>query len=1366
MEYVTTRIWAAALSVLLLLVSAGAWALGLGNIEVSSTLNEPLRARISLSALQVGDLDGMQVQLASAEQFKRAGIQRPFQLSKLKFKAVEGGSDGGHITVTTRDPVVEPFLNFLVEVAWPRGRIVREYTILLDPPVYGAAISSREKKNLAEIQARALQEQPAPAPVPAPAPKRAEPEPAASMAPAPAPAVQPSTSSQVAPAPAPEPTPAPSVAAAPAPQPEPAPAPQPAPEPAAQPAPAPAPMPMAAGDPAVPYDVQYGDTLWSLATRYRPDNSVSIQRMMLAMLSANPDAFNIPNINALRAGTVLHVPDVSQFGAADRQVVLTEVNRQHEVWQEYRQGLAGAAPQAPEGTAVAAEPASGTEPVAETTQAPAPSEPTPAAGTEPAVDDGKLSLVSGGQGTEGAGSASSDDPAQARQDLLQAREEADARTREAEELNSRVAELEGIVDDLKRAIQLRDDNIAALQEMLAKVEQEAGELRVAAEQAEAAAAAAGGTAPEPVVEVAPEPVVETAPEPVVETAPEPVVEAAPEPVVEAAPEPVVEPAPEPVVEAAPEPVVESAPEPVVEAAPEPAPEPIVVTPPKPAPVVAPPPPPPSFIETLLESLPVDPVLLGAGVGGLLVVLGGAALWRRRRSGEDVEDMGELDLGTLDESDLLYDEDGEPYLPDDGGDETAISELEGMDLSHEQAEPQVQAEGSEEDPLESTHIAPPGAADSAAAGGGDSDEDDPLTEVNVYLAYERYDQAEELVRSAIAQYPDRNEYKLRLLEVFYAAKDLGNFESSARELQDAVGEDSTLVAEAHKMWQDMSPGRDLFSEAESTVPEDQDVVFDVTGGDTDAPATVPASSVGGGDDDSSVDFDLGFEADATKGEADSGESSLDFDLGFDQSAAGEAKEDSGLDLDLTSIGGDTEYNAAAADDGGGSSVDFDLGGGDAAADGGSSSMDFDLSGMDSSVGEAPPAQGQGPATETPLPERVSRDDDDLDFDLEGLGEGTLIDSQVPPEAPAGALPEPPETGDADDGALDFDLDGIGGDSDASAVSMDAEFTALDLDLDAAIDAATADAGGASGGSQLSAMDDEASSALGFDIGTDSVDASAGGSVDDALDFGLDLDDGVAGEDVAGGADLNMDLDDLGLDDMAIDDMALDDLGGEEASEETVKLDLGAALSDDGFEDDLDTVKLQSPEMDAADSAISDLGMDLNLDMDAADGGEESSTGVDTAFEGIFGEDDALGGASEDDMALSMDGSDLIPATPPPPSEEAAEEFPEIDLDFDAEKSQDAAASDEYESTQFMLRDMPSSDAGGGDAGEGHSGSTLMLGGGLSGEVDEVQTKLDLAQAYIDMGDTDGAKGIIDEVLAEGNASQKQAAMGLLSKLASS
>ena len=175
-------------------------------------------------------------------------------------------------------------------------------------------------------------------------------------------------------------------------------------------------------------------------------------------------------------------------------------------------------------------------------------------------------------------------------------------------------------------------------------------------------------------------------------------------------------------------------------------------------------------------------------------------------------------------------------------------------------------------------------------------------------------------------------------------------------------------------------------------------------------------------------------------------------------------------------------------------------------------------------------------------------------------------------------------------------------------------------------------------------------------------------------------------------------------------------------------------------------------------------DLNARALFVEAGSESPSGVDTAFEGIFGEE-STAAASEDDMALSMDGSDLIPPTPEPPADEPSEEFPEIDLDFDAAKSQDAAGSDEYESTQFMLRDIPPhDDAAEAQGDDSHSGRTLVLGGGVTGEVDEVQTKLDLAQAYIDMGDTDGAKGIIDEVLAEGNSSQKQAAMGLLGKLA--
>jgi pilus assembly protein FimV len=699
---------------------------------------------------------------------------------------------------------------------------------------------------------------------------------------------------------------------------------------------------------------------------------------------------------------------------------------------------------------------------------------------------------------------------------------------------------------------------------------------------------------------------------------------------------------------------------------------------------------------MLESLPVDPVLLGAGLGGLLVVLGGAALWRRRRNAEDVED-----LGVLDETDLLYDENGEPYLPDEVGAETAISELEGMDLSDEQAEPQVQAEATVADPIESTSM-------------GDDSDDDPLTEVNVYLAYERYDQAEEMVRSTIAQHPDRHEYKLRLLEVFYAAKDLGNFESGARELQDAVGADSALFAEAKKMWQDMSPGRELFSVAESTVPQEPDVVFDVTGGASDAPVTVPASSSGGDEQSGALDFDLGFESDGSKSEAASGESSIDFDLGFDQATGAEAGGASSLDLDLTNI-----------DAGNSSNLDFDVGGGSAAEAGvGSAGMDFDMSGMDESVGES-----REPSTETPLPEPVSGGGDALDFDLGGLDAGESIDAHAPPDASPDAIPESPATADVDDGEFDFDFDAISGESEGAesgAMSMDTEFTALDLDLDttdAASSASQLSAMDIDIGDDLSAIEDDASSALGFDIGTDSVDASAGASPDDGLDFGLSLDDG-------------------------------------EVSDDTVKLDLRTAILDNDFDEQPDTVKLQSPEMDAADSAISNLGMDLNLD--AADSGGVSG-GVDPAFEGLFDDDSAA--ASEDDMALSLDGSDLIPPTPPP-SPDAEPDFPEIDLDFDAEKSQAGAASDEYEATQFSLSGSPSSESSNPGAGEGHTGRTLVLGGGLTGEVDEVQTKLDLAQAYIDMGDTDGAKGIIDEILGEGNAAQKQAAMGLLSKLASS
>ena len=107
--------------------------LGLGDIEVDSALNQPLRADIYLISARPEELEEMRVELAPADVFDRVGVPRPYFLTQLKFEPVST-SDGR--TVTSKDPVREPFLTFLVEVSWPKGRLLREYTVLLDPPEF------------------------------------------------------------------------------------------------------------------------------------------------------------------------------------------------------------------------------------------------------------------------------------------------------------------------------------------------------------------------------------------------------------------------------------------------------------------------------------------------------------------------------------------------------------------------------------------------------------------------------------------------------------------------------------------------------------------------------------------------------------------------------------------------------------------------------------------------------------------------------------------------------------------------------------------------------------------------------------------------------------------------------------------------------------------------------------------------------------------------------------------------------------------------------------------------------------------------------------------------------------------------------
>ncbi|MBN1379639.1 MAG: hypothetical protein JXA04_10430 [Gammaproteobacteria bacterium] len=120
-------------------VSTLAHALGLGDIEVYSALNQPLVAEIELSSVRPGETDSMRVKLADEEAFMQAGVERPFYLTKLKFNLAVKPDGTQYINITTTGPIREPFLSFLVDVDWPRGRLVREYTVLLDPPVFAGA---------------------------------------------------------------------------------------------------------------------------------------------------------------------------------------------------------------------------------------------------------------------------------------------------------------------------------------------------------------------------------------------------------------------------------------------------------------------------------------------------------------------------------------------------------------------------------------------------------------------------------------------------------------------------------------------------------------------------------------------------------------------------------------------------------------------------------------------------------------------------------------------------------------------------------------------------------------------------------------------------------------------------------------------------------------------------------------------------------------------------------------------------------------------------------------------------------------------------------------------------------------------------
>ena len=263
-----------------------AQALGLGRLNVQSALGEALRAEIDITTLTPEEASTLSVRVAGPDAYRAAGVEYNSVLTSTQAVLARRADGRPYLRVQSDRVVQEPFLDVIIELTWSTGRLVREFTLLVDPP---------NLRTAPPTQAAAPTIAPAPVPSGAPA--------------APAPR-----------APAPPP-----VAAAP------------------RPAPAPAPRPAAEGGDE--YRVRPGDTLSGIAGRtLRP--GVSLDQMLVGLYRANPDAFIRNNMNRLRSGVVLSVPTAEQAKGVTSSQAREIIVAQSADFGSYRGRLAEGAPTA------------------------------------------------------------------------------------------------------------------------------------------------------------------------------------------------------------------------------------------------------------------------------------------------------------------------------------------------------------------------------------------------------------------------------------------------------------------------------------------------------------------------------------------------------------------------------------------------------------------------------------------------------------------------------------------------------------------------------------------------------------------------------------------------------------------------------------------------------------------------------------------------------------------------------------------------------------------------------------------------------------------------------------------------------------
>jgi pilus assembly protein FimV len=661
-----SRKLAIAAVMLCLSATSSVFAIGLGDIEMQSVLNEPLNAVIEFTSASKQELDELKVTIASREAFQKMGIPRTTILNDFKFSVEQPQSGLPVIRVTTQQPVREPFLDFLIEASWSKGHLLRQYTLLIDPPVTMQAATP--------VQRAPVRQTPTPSPE-----ARKTPSPASVPVSAPAAATH---------------------------------------------------ITVSPGDANKYGPVRRNQTLWDIAKRVRPDSEISMQQMMIALLRANPEAFTDNNINNLRADTTLQIPGRDEILALDKAAASREANRQYTEWQQSRSAGQAAT------TATASEAVKESQPQATPSAAPA----TTATDTQEA----RLQLVAPdeeaikGAVVPGAPEGGAAEQAHGSQELLQqlalATEEAEAGRAQSEELQSRVGKLEEQVADMQRLIELKDAELANLQNRLAAQNQTTSN---STSDASPEAGARATNRPETQVERNSEATDRRGSRP----------------------------------------------------------------------------------EGIIDRLMENPVLAGLGV--LVAMILGGFLWSstRHRKQEDIF----RDEPTL-ASQMSAARNDEPPVPHIAvNDASMLSDLGPVDMS----------------PLQGDETS------------------DPLTEADVFIAYGRVQQAEDVIKSALQDDPDNRDFKMKLIEIYHTAGNSAAFDAQATTFRETVGEDDPDWQRVASMGHELSPANPLYQAGKSRHPvRDGEVDFDM---DLDgleengAAGNEPGYAAG---DDIGLDYDTG------------------------------------------------------------------------------------------------------------------------------------------------------------------------------------------------------------------------------------------------------------------------------------------------------------------------------------------------------------------------------------------------------------------------------------------------------------------------------------------------------------------------------